>query len=393
MDARIAAIVVAAGRGHRLGGATPKQYLTVAGQPVMRTSLRLFAEHPEVDLVQPVIHPDDIGLFESATSGVTALPPVWGGATRQQSVRGGLEALEARRPQIVLIHDAARPFASPALVSRAIRAAGEAGAAIPGLPVVDTVKAVDDGGRVVDTVDRSRLRTVQTPQAFRYADLLQAHRRATREGRDDFPDDAALVEWAGMSVSIFEGERANMKLTTAEDFSKAEAEHAQHLADVRTGTGFDVHTFGDGDHVWLGGLKVPHDRALVGHSDADVVLHALTDAVLGALADGDIGQHFPPTDPQWRGASSDRFLAFACERVRARGGRIALLDATVLCEAPRIGPHRDAMRARIAEIADISVSRVAMKATTTEQLGFIGRGEGIAALASATVRLPGGLDD
>jgi 2-C-methyl-D-erythritol 4-phosphate cytidylyltransferase/2-C-methyl-D-erythritol 2,4-cyclodiphosphate synthase len=184
-----------------------------------------------------------------------------------------------------------------------------------------------------------------------------------------------------------------MKLTTPEDFSEAEAVHAQHLADVRTGTGFDVHTFGDGDHVWLAGLKVPHDRALVGHSDADVVLHALTDAVLGALADGDIGQHFPPTDPQWRGASSDRFLAFACERVRARGGRIALLDVTVLCEAPRIGPHRDAMRARIAEIAGISVSRVAMKATTTEQLGFIGRGEGIAALASATVRLPGGLDD
>lgn len=393
MPERIAAIVVAAGRGHRLGGALPKQYLIVSGETVVRRSLRLFADHPEVGMVKPVIHPDDIGLFESAAAGLNTLPPSSGGATRQQSVRAGLEALAAAAPEIVLVHDAARPFASAALVSRAVQAARDQGAGIPGLPVVDAVKAVDGEGRVVGTVDRDRLRTVQTPQAFRFAPLLAAHRRAAEAGRDDFPDDAALAEWAGLQVSVFEGERANVKLTTPADFAEAEARHAPPLPDVRTGSGFDVHTFGDGDHVWLGGLRLAHTRALVGHSDADVVLHALTDAVLGALAEGDIGQHFPPSDPQWRGASSDRFLAFACERVRARGGRIALLDATVLCEAPRIGPYRDAMRARIGEIAGLPPARVAIKATTTERLGFIGRGEGIAALATATVRLPGGRDD
>jgi 2-C-methyl-D-erythritol 4-phosphate cytidylyltransferase/2-C-methyl-D-erythritol 2,4-cyclodiphosphate synthase len=237
------------------------------------------------------------------------------------------------------------------------------------------------------------LRTVQTPQAFRFDALLAAHRKAREQGRYDFVDDAAVCEWAGMTVHVVEGERDNVKLTTPEDFSRMEALARMQLSDVRTGTGFDVHAFGQGDHVMLGGVRIAHTSAAIGHSDADVVLHALTDAVLGALADGDIGQHFPPTDPRWRGASSDQFLAFAVERVRAKGGRISLLDVTVLCEAPRIGPHRDAIRESIARIAEISPTRVAVKATTTERLGFTGRGEGIAALATATVRLPESGDD
>jgi 2-C-methyl-D-erythritol 4-phosphate cytidylyltransferase/2-C-methyl-D-erythritol 2,4-cyclodiphosphate synthase len=240
---------------------------------------------------------------------------------------------------------------------------------------------------------RDALRAVQTPQAFRYETLLAAHSRAQAAGMHDFIDDAAVVEWAGIPVTVFEGQSDNMKLTTADDFARAETMLATKLADVRTATGFDVHAFGPGDHVMLGGLRIAHTQALTGHSDADVVLHALTDAILGALADGDIGQHFPPTDVRWRGAASDQFLAFAAERVRARGGRLCLLDVTVLCEAPRIGPHRDAMRARIAAIAGIAPGRIAVKATTTEQLGFLGRGEGIAALATATIRLPEDRDD
>jgi len=389
MPLSIAALVVAAGRGLRAGGHRPKQYRPAAGEPAIRASLRLFAGHPEVELVQPVIHPDDGPFYRAAAAGLDLLPPVFGGATRQASVRAGLEALADKRPDAVLVHDAARPYASAALVSRAIAAIGATGAAIPVLPVTDTVKSVDPAGaRVETTLDRTRLRTVQTPQVFLFDRLLAAHRRAAEAGREDFTDDAALAEWAGLDVAVFEGERGNVKLTTAEDVVRAEQHHLAALADVRTGTGFDVHAFGPGDHVMLAGVKIAHARGLVGHSDADVGLHALTDALLGALAEGDIGTHFPPSDPQWRGAASDRFLAFASERVRARGGAIAHLDLTLVCEAPRIGEHRDAMRARIAAIAAVDVARVAVKATTSERLGFTGRGEGIAALATATVRLP-----
>ena len=232
------------------------------------------------------------------------------------------------------------------------------------------------------------LRAVQTPQAFHFTPLLDAHRRAAQAGRDDFTDDAALAEWAGMAVAVFDGEAENIKMTTAEDFDRTVARDADRLGDIRTGFGFDVHAFGDGDHVTIGGIAIPHPRGLSGHSDADVGLHALVDAILGALADGDIGSHFPPSDPQWRGAASDQFLRFAVQRVAARGGMIAHLDLTLVCELPKIGPHRDAMRARIAEIAGIAISRVAVKATTSERLGFTGRGEGIAAYATATVRLP-----
>jgi 2-C-methyl-D-erythritol 4-phosphate cytidylyltransferase/2-C-methyl-D-erythritol 2,4-cyclodiphosphate synthase len=387
MAGGVAAVVVAAGRGTRAGAGLPKQYRLLSGVPMIRRSLTLFAGHPQIDCVQPVIHRDDAASFSEASAGLKLRPPAFGGATRQSSVRAGLEALEKEAPRIVLVHDAARPFASTALVSRAI-AAGEGGAAVPGLALSDTIKAVDDHNIVVETVDRSRLRAVQTPQVFAYDRLLSAHRNAFLAGREDFTDDAALAEWAGMTVTLFAGEAGNTKLTTEEDFARAAGDDWAALSDVRTATGYDVHAFAAGDHVWLGGVRVPYPHGLSGHSDADAPLHALVDAILGALADGDIGAHFPPTDPQWRGASSDKFLAFAVERVRQRRGRIAHLDLTIICEAPRIGPHRDAMRERIAAIAGIAIDRVAVKATTNEKLGFIGRGEGIAAFATATIRLP-----
>ena len=389
MPGGVAVVVVAAGRGVRAGGGAPKQYRHIGGVPVIRHVLALFTGHPQIELVQPVIHRDDAATFAEATAGLKLRAAAFGGATRQTSVRCGLEALEREQPRIVLVHDAARPFTSPALISRAI-AAGAGGAAIPGLAPTDTIKAVDAEGRVIDTLDRSRLRAVQTPQAFLYDGLMAAHRRAFIAGRDDFTDDAALAEWAGIAVTTFEGESGNMKLTTEDDFARIATADWAALADVRTATGYDVHAFVDGDHVWLGGVRIPYSRSLSGHSDADVPLHALVDAILGTLADGDIGAHFPPGDPQWRGAPSDKFLAFAVDRVRQRGGRIAHLDITIVCEAPRIGPHRDAMRARIAEIAGIAIDRVAVKATTNEKLGFVGRSEGIAAIATATIRLPAG---
>jgi 2-C-methyl-D-erythritol 4-phosphate cytidylyltransferase/2-C-methyl-D-erythritol 2,4-cyclodiphosphate synthase len=389
MSGLVAAVVVAAGRGLRAGGGqSPKQYRAVAGEPVIRASLTMLAQHPGVAMVQPVIHPDDVALFKAASEGLGVLPPVFGGATRQASVRAGLEALNERAPDIVLVHDAARPFASAALVSRGIEAARAGAAAIPALPIADTVKTVDAEGAVTGTIERAKLRLVQTPQAFDFAALLSLHRKALAAGREDFTDDAALAEWGGLKVATFAGEAGNVKLTTPEDFARLGADTASALADIRTGSGYDVHAFVPGDHVMLGGVRIAHSAGLSGHSDADVVLHALVDAILGALADGDIGVHFPPSDPNWRGASSDRFLTFAIERLRARGGRIGHLDVNVVCEAPRIGPHRDDMRTRIAEIAGIDVTRVAVKATTSEKLGFIGRSEGMAAFATATVRLP-----
>jgi 2-C-methyl-D-erythritol 4-phosphate cytidylyltransferase/2-C-methyl-D-erythritol 2,4-cyclodiphosphate synthase len=386
--AQVAVVVVAAGRGERAGGGMPKQFRRVGDEIMLRRCLLMLADTPNVGLVQPVIRPEDRTLFDAAADTIDVLEPVFGGATRQASVRAGLEALVPRKPDIVLVHDAARPFATPALVKRAIAAAEKTGAAVPGLPVTDTIKAVDDGGFVAQTLDRNRLRAIQTPQGFAFVPLLDAHRRAAEQGRADFTDDAALAEWAGMKVSVFEGESGNIKITNADDFARAESAQFAALGDVRTGTGIDVHAFASGDHVMLGGVRVAHGQALSGHSDADVVLHAATDALLGALADGDIGAHFPPSDPQWKGASSDRFLKFAVERVSARGGRIAHIDITVVCEAPKIGPHRDAIRAKIAEIAGIAPERVAVKATTSEKLGFTGRGEGIAAYATATIRLP-----
>ena len=380
---RIAVLIVAAGKGERAGRATPKQYEQLAGRPMLRQTADAFADWP----TRIVIGPGQEALYWKAM-GPDAPAPLMGGARRQDSVRLGLEALASESPDFVLIHDAARPFLTGGLITRAIAAGEEHGAAVPGIAIADTVKKIDEQAMVIETLERSRLRMVQTPQAFAFGLIVDAHRRAAAAGLEDFSDDAALAEWAGHRVNVFAGETANVKLTTEDDFVRAEVLRTAALADVRTGSGFDVHAFADGDHVMLGGVRIPHARGLTGHSDADVALHALVDAILGALADGDIGAHFPPSDPQWRGAASERFLAFACERVRARSGVIAHLDVTIVCEAPRVAPHRDAMRASIAAIAGIPITRVAVKATTSEKLGFTGRGEGIVAMATATVRLP-----
>jgi 2-C-methyl-D-erythritol 4-phosphate cytidylyltransferase/2-C-methyl-D-erythritol 2,4-cyclodiphosphate synthase len=385
---RTAVVLVAAGRGLRAGAGGPKQYRAVGGVPVIFRAMESFSNHPDVALVQPVVNPDDGAMFTAAVKGLRHEAPTSGGATRQASVLAGLEALAPHKPDLVLIHDAARPFVSPALISRAIQAASLHGAAIPAISVNDTVKLIGAAGQIEATPDRARLRIAQTPQSFRFDVILDAHRRAAKEGRSDFTDDAAIAEWAGLTVATFEGDVANMKLTTPEDFVREEARLASQLGDIRTGTGYDVHAFGEGDHVMICGVRVPHSKGFLAHSDGDVGLHALVDAILGALADGDIGSHFPPSDPKWKGASSDQFLKYAIERVTARGGRVANLEVTMICERPKIGPLRDTMRARIAEISGVDISRVAVKATTSERLGFTGREEGIAATASATIRLP-----
>ena len=385
---KTAAIIVAAGRGLRAGTGGPKQYRVIAGQTVISRALEPFCAHDAVMAVQPVVNPDDADIFSAAVAGLEFRTPVNGGATRQASVHAGLEALAHDAPDVVLIHDAARPFVTSAVIVRAINAASATGAAIPVIAVTDTIKVVSAAGHVEATPERAQLRIAQTPQAFRFSDILNAHRRAASEGRSDFTDDAALAEWAGLTVATFEGDPANMKLTTPEDFTREEARLIAQLGDIRTGTGYDVHAFGDGDHLMLCGIKVPHNRGFLAHFDGDVGLHALVDAILGALADGDIGSHFPPSDDEWKGAASDKFLKYAVDRVTARGGRIAHLEVTLICERPKIGPLRDAMRTRISEITGLPLSRVAVKATTSERLGFTGREEGIASTASATIRLP-----
>lgn len=376
------ALVVAGGRGSRCGGDRPKQYQRLHGRPVLRHSLETLAAHPQVDAVRAVIHPDDRAFYDEAAAGLALLEPVAGGPERQDSVRLGLESLEGMAPDLVLIHDAARPFVDAALVSRVIAAlAGDAGA-IPAVPVTDTLKR-GAAGHVDGTVERAGLWRAQTPQGFRFADILAAHRRFAGVG---LTDDAAVAEQAGLTVALVEGSEDNVKVTTPSDFRRAEPPASG--GEFRSGTGFDVHRFTEGDHVMLCGIKVPHEAGLAGHSDADVGLHALTDALLGAIADGDIGSHFPPTDPQWRGAASDIFLAHAGRRIAERGGRIVNVDVTLICEAPRVGPHREAMRQRIAAILGLDPTRVGVKGTTTEKLGFTGRREGIAAQAAAAVWLP-----
>lgn len=387
---RIATVVVAAGRGTRARRAdgAAKQYVRLGGQSVLQRTLEALG--PDAGDVVIVIHPDDLSDYAAAASDL-AVPPrfvVPGGATRQASVRAGLEALAHAPPDIVLIHDAARPFVDRALIGRVIAALATSPGAIPALLLADTLKRTAEDGRIVETVPRDNLWRAQTPQGFRFTPILDAHRAAAAAGLHDFTDDAAVAEWHGLPTVVVTGSPANIKLTTLEDLDMAErAFSASALPDIRSGTGFDVHRFTEGDHVWLCGVRIPHTHCLDGHSDADVALHALTDALLGAIADGDIGQHFPPSDPQWKGAASSRFLAFAADRVRARGGRITNVDLTILCEAPRIGPHRDAMRAAVAAVVGLDVGRVGLKATTTEGLGFTGRREGIAAMATATVIL------
>jgi 2-C-methyl-D-erythritol 4-phosphate cytidylyltransferase/2-C-methyl-D-erythritol 2,4-cyclodiphosphate synthase len=332
----------------------------------------------------------DRALYDEAvaTGHAKLTPPVIGGDTRQQSVRNGLAALVPHAPERVLIHDAVRPFVTADVIDRVLAALGAAPGAIAAVPVADSLKRAGPGQAIAETIERAGLWRAQTPQGFRYADILRAHEAAAASGRLDLTDDAAVAEWAGLAVKLVAGSEANRKLTTQEDLIMAQAHLAGAVpADVRVGQGFDVHRFAPGDHVWLGGVRIPHTHALEGHSDADVALHALTDALLGAIGEPDIGQLFPNADPRWKGASSHVFLAEAARRVRERGGTISNADLTILCEAPKIAPHRDAMRHRIAEILALDAARVAVKATTTEGLGFTGRREGIAAMATATVIL------
>ena len=390
------ALIVAAGRGTRAAavGAGPKQYAMLGGRSVLAAALVPFLDHSGVDRVGVVIHADDRAAYEAAIAGMAThrklLPPVTGGATRQQSVLAGLDAIAAFMPAAVLIHDAARPFLAPAAVDRVLAALETSPGAIAALPLADTLKQAGPDNRIEATVPRDALWRAQTPQGFRFADILAAHRAAAAAGRFDFTDDAAVAEWHGLPVVLVAGDAANIKLTTAEDLKMAAIAHAlDKLPDIRTGQGFDVHRFTSGDHVWLCGVKVAHTHGVEAHSDGDVGLHALTDALLGAIADGDIGLHFKNTDPRWRGASSDQFVIDAVRRVRALGAEIMNVDVTVLCEAPKISPHRDAMRARMADILGLPVGRVGLKATTTEQLGFAGRREGLAAMAIATVMFPG----
>jgi 2-C-methyl-D-erythritol 4-phosphate cytidylyltransferase/2-C-methyl-D-erythritol 2,4-cyclodiphosphate synthase len=384
--AGIMVLIVAAGRGERVqsaAAAPAKQYHLLMGRPVLRRTVEAFRSHAAVTDVQVVIREQDRNHYEAAIAGFDLLPPVPGGATRQESVRLGLEALAAHRPGRVLIHDGARPLVPARLISRVVQALDDADAVVPLLAVADTLRRRTAQGFAVQA--REDLFRAQTPQGFRFAAILEAHRRFADE---QVTDDFALAERAGLRLASVPGDEMNLKLTTREDFALAERLAASALADVRTGTGFDVHRFAPGDAVWLCGVKVPHAFGLEGHSDADAGLHALTDAILGAIASADIGAHFPPTEERWRGAASDVFLAHAATLVREAGGVISHVDVTLICERPKIAPHRDAMRARIAEILGIGIARVSVKATTTEGLGFTGRREGIAAQALATVRLP-----
>lgn len=379
------AIVVAAGRGTRLGSDLPKQYVQVAGHPLIRRPLRAFCLHPDIDGVLPVIHTDDAALFESAAQGLDVMQPVLGGATRQESVRLGLENLAVLTPQPdrVLIHDAARAFVSGSLISSVVKALDNYSAVIPGLRVADTLKRDNGLGIVRETVVREDLWRAQTPQGFKYSEILAAHREFMS---DVLTDDSAVAERAGLDVALIEGEEDNLKITTPADLEAAQRKMA--TGESRTGFGFDVHRFCAGEVVTLCGVGIPHTHALEGHSDADVAMHALTDALLGAMAEGDIGSHFPPSEARWRDAASENFLRYAAGLLDARNGRIVNLDVTIICESPKIGPHRPAMAERLANILGITVDRVSIKATTTERLGFTGRGEGIAAQAVANIILP-----
>jgi len=374
------ALIVAAGRGHRAGHGLPKQYRNVAGRPLLRHAIDHLTAHPAITEIRVIIHPDDHALYEAATIGLTLPPPVHGGETRQDSARLGLEALTDTPPDLVLIHDAARAFIPPALLDALFAALEnpENQGAVPALPVIDSLRR--GTSHFSDSIDREHLWRVQTPQAFRFAPLLAAHRHAPPGATDEL----AIALAADLKVAITQGDERAFKITEPQDFAKAMSHYIPRAA-----SGYDVHAFGPGDHVWLCGLKLPHTQGLIGHSDADAPLHALTDALLGTIAAGDIGDHFPPSDPQWKGASSDQFLAHAAHLIREKSGLIDFVDITIICESPKIGPHRAAMQARVAAILGLVPAHVSIKATTTEKLGFTGRSEGLAATAMASVRLPG----
>ena len=396
---RVAVVLVAAGRGARAGQVDqgPKQYRIIGGKPVIRHTLEVFATHPRVDAIAVAIHPDDGDLFAQASAGlgvdVRAVP---GGGTRQESTRLALQAIKDLEPETVLIHDAVRPFIDAVLIDRVIDAVRGRNGALPAVAVSDTLKRAGEAMCVTGTVPRAGLFAAQTPQGFPFSAILAAHEKAAQAGLDGFTDDAAIAEWAGLENRLVEGSPDNVKLTWARDLALADQRLGgmmmTGLPDVRTGNGYDVHAFSEGDHVTLCGIRIPHARRLSGHSDADVGLHALTDALLATCGAGDIGSHFPPSDPEWKGAPSRIFVEHAVRLVRKRGGRIANADITLICETPKIGPHREAMRAELSRMLGISAERLSVKATTNEGLGFIGRAEGIAAIATATVVYPGRLD-
>jgi 2-C-methyl-D-erythritol 4-phosphate cytidylyltransferase/2-C-methyl-D-erythritol 2,4-cyclodiphosphate synthase len=379
MVMRTTALIVAAGKGIRAGGGLPKQYRSVAGLPLLRHAVRHLRAHPAITSIRVIINPDDRALYDAAVAGLDLPPPIIGGATRQDSARAGLEALAADAPDLVLVHDAARAFVPPAMLDAIFAALSDPAndGAVPALPVVDSLRRGDS--HFTASVDREGLWRVQTPQAFRFAPLLAAHHAAPEGATDEL----AIALAAGLKVAITPGDARAFKFTQSEDFDQAMSSFIPRAA-----SGFDVHAFGPGDHVWLCGVLIPHTHGLIGHSDADAGLHALTDALLGTIAAGDIGDHFPPSDPKWKGAASDQFLAHAAELISAKGGVIDFVDVTLICERPKIGPHRSAMQARIAAILGIAPAQVSIKATTTEQLGFTGRGEGLAAQAMASVRVP-----
>ncbi len=392
MTDSVAAILVAAGRGERAGGSAegPQQYRTIGERAVLAHTLAVFRSHPRIADIVVVIHADDTALCEAALGPLTGqVHLVTGGAERQISVRCGLDFLAGlpEVPGTVLIHDAVRPFVDHATIDRVIDAAAVHGGAIPAVPIADTIKRAAGDRTITATVPRAGLFGAQTPQGFRFGPIRQAHAEAARSGRADFTDDASIAEWAGTTVVLVEGAAGNVKLTTREDIGAAHErlQRREPMIDVRTGNGYDVHRLVEGDHVTLCGVRIPHDRRLDGHSDADVCLHALTDALLATCGAGDIGDHFPPSDPQWRGAASHIFVEKAVAIVAAKGGRIMNADISLICEAPKIAPHREAMRAALAALTGLSLDRVAVKATTNEAIGFVGRREGIAAIATASV--------
>lgn len=391
----VAVVIVAAGRGERAGQSAegPKQYRRIGGRPIIARTIEAFAGHPGIGRIVVAIHGDDGAMFTEAAGPLAQrVAIVEGGATRQESTRRALVALAKGHPRAVLIHDAVRPFVDVELIDRTIAAITDEVGALPALPVSDTLKREAPDGTVLETVPRAGLHSAQTPQGFPFLKILEAHERAFGIGRSDFTDDAAIAEWAGLPVRLVTGSPDNVKLTWAKDIALADQRLSRPqgaFPDIRTGNGYDVHSFEPGDHVVLCGVKIPHGKRLSGHSDADVGLHALTDALLATCGAGDIGTHFPPSDPQWRGAASRIFVEHAARIVRERGGRIANADITLICEAPKVAPHRAAMTEAIASMLGITPDRISVKATTNERLGFVGREEGIAAIATASVAYPG----
>ncbi len=383
---------MAAGRGERAGAPEegPKQYRPIGGKPVIAHTLEKFIAWQAARQIVAVIHPDDKALFAKAAGRLASAVPievVHGGTTRQQSVLAGLRHLRSKAVTHVLIHDAVRPFIEHELLDRIAAALSDgAEAVLPAMAVADTLKRADAAGTVIETVPRAQLYAAQTPQSFAFEPILAAHEKAAAAERADFTDDAAIAEWAGIPVMIVEGNADNVKLTVRRDIAMADNRLSSAvLPDVRTGNGYDVHQLEPGDGVTLCGVFIPHDQRLKGHSDADVALHALTDALLATCGAGDIGDHFPPSDPQWKGAPSRIFIEHAARIVRERGGTIMNADVSLIAEAPKVGPHRDEMRAKLSEFLGISIDRCSVKATTNETIGFVGRREGIAAIATATV--------